>query len=80
MDREVARHVIRASFRSFGELTDLLPLLKAQCDPEEYKVLAKMIASIGAEASLTLNKHVFAAFPGLEDEFQASIDKYGRIL
>ncbi len=39
MNIDVARHVIRALFRSGRELEELIPLLKANCEPDEYRYL-----------------------------------------
>ncbi len=80
MDREVARHVIRASYRGFREICDLLPLLKDQCDEAEYTALAKIIATIGADMQLKLNQHFYDRFPGLREEVHGTVDKYGVLL
>jgi len=80
MDRDLARHVIVASFRSFRELTMLLPLLKEHCDAAEYEIFAKAIAAVGVEIQMEVRKKAFALYPDLEQEIQGKIDKYGALI
>ena len=44
MDRDVARHVIRASFQATRELTSLIPVLKEHAPSDEYRDYARRIA------------------------------------
>ena len=68
MDKELARHIVRTTFKSSAGLEDLLPLLRHHC--------AGAIADIHRE----LTTRVFSTFPELQAEVDRSIQKYGRIL
>jgi len=65
---DVARHVIRAVFRSEHELGNLLELLENHCDETEYKIYAKAIASAIASINLEVMNRIIDAHPGLEAE------------
>lgn len=80
MDINIARHVIRASFRSGQELENLLGFLKNHCDPSEYKAFATAIATAVASIQLEIVNRVVSLHPGLEDEMENTISKYGRYL
>jgi len=78
MDKEVAREVIRAAFRSGAELEKLLPMLKQHCSAEDYKDYARQVgmAIDGIDAAL-LDK-VLAQFPELNAEIEAKMAAAGR--
>jgi hypothetical protein len=80
MDKNVAREIIRAAFRSGGELEKLLSVLKDRCSAEDYKVYARQVAMAidGIHAAL-LNK-VLAQFPELAAEIEANIARSGRAM
>jgi hypothetical protein len=78
MDRDISRQVIRATLRSSGELTALLPVLKAHCAPDEYQVFSRAIAAVVAECGQQLLNRVFAEHPELEAEVDAAIAMTGR--
>ena len=80
MDQELARHIVRVTFRSWGLLTDLIPLIKKHCDTEEYQELSKSIATISGDYSSLLLDKVFAANPGLEKEVEEKIKKFGTVI
>lgn len=80
MNIDVARHVIRALFRSGRELEELIPLLKENCEADEYQVYVKAIATAIASIHLEIGNRVTASHPGLEQEIESTIDKYDRYL
>jgi hypothetical protein len=80
MDRDVARHVLRVSFRASRELGNLVPLLKEELPAAEYEPLAKGIASAVAEVGFAVMEQVFALHPELRTEVDRQIDQYGRYL
>ena len=80
MDKELARHVAIATFRSMSDLQQLIPLLKTHCSPEEYEAYLKGIASVSAAASTALLNKVFADHPEIEQEVEAKIAKYGKVI
>jgi hypothetical protein len=55
----------------------MLPLLRERCEPEEYQVYAKGIASVLAEMSLAVTNKVIAEHPELEVEVEASLATSG---
>lgn len=78
MDRDLSRHVVKATFRSARELQDLLPLLKKRASAEEYQEYLRAIAAVIAEGRQQLLNRVFAEYPDLEAEVDASIQATGR--
>ena len=80
MDKNVAREVVRAAFRSGSELENLLSLLKEHCSADDYKIYAQQVARAidGINAAL-LNK-VVAQFPELEAEIEANIARTGQAM
>ena len=71
MDKEVAREVVRAAFRSGAELQKLLRLLKERCSPEDYKDYAKQVTMAIDDIDSSLLDKVLAQFPELQDEIIA---------
>lgn len=80
MNADVARHVVRAAFRSSRELSDLLPLLKAHLNQVEYQNYAKAIAAAIAAIQLEVLNLVTVGRPELETEIETQISKYDRFL
>jgi hypothetical protein len=80
MDIDVARHIVRACFRSARELEGLLSLLKAHCGEEEYATYAKAIATAISSIHLEVMNRVTVAYPQLEKEIEVSITKHERYL
>ena len=71
MDKEVAREVVRAAFRSGAELQKLLRLLEERCSPEDYKDYAKQVTMAIDDIDAALLDKVLAQFPELQDEIIA---------
>ncbi|SHJ79757.1 hypothetical protein SAMN02745216_02276 [Desulfatibacillum alkenivorans DSM 16219] len=46
MDKQIAHHVAYEAFKASSGLANLIPLLKENCDQEEYEMLAKKIAPV----------------------------------
>ena len=80
MERDLARHVVRAAFRAERELTELLPLLKQHVDAEGYADLARDIAAAVDAINVALLAKVLSAHPDMEAEIDANIRKYDRFL
>lgn len=76
MDMDLARHVIRVAFRSSRELEDLMQLLKAHGDREEYDVFAMDIAAAIDRINTALLDKIFSSHPELRNEVETSIAKY----
>ncbi|HZP20085.1 MAG TPA: hypothetical protein VFB16_07720 [Bauldia sp.] len=80
MDIDVARHMIRAAFRTSRELEGVLQFLKEICPDEEYRPLALGIAAAIDRIGIALIEPAEAAHPELRAETEASIARYGRYL
>lgn len=78
MDIDFARLAIRAGFGAGRELETLIHITKERWEPAAHKEFTLGIARAIAEIQdATMNK-AFAAFPELEAEVDAAINKYGR--
>lgn len=80
MNIDLARHVVRAAFRSSRELSNLLPLLKENLSAGEYQHYAKAIAAAIAATQLEVVNAVTSSHPELEAEIEAQMSKYDRYL
>jgi hypothetical protein len=79
MDEKLAWHMVCVSFRTAGELQDLLGLLKENCSVEEYQNYAGRIAqAIDAVNDALLNTAI-AAHPELAARIEADLEKFGRV-
>jgi hypothetical protein len=80
MEKDVAREVVRAVFRSGGELEKLLPVLKKGCSAEEYKVYTRQVAMAVDGIHVALLNKVLKQFPELEAEIEANLARTGRAM
>jgi hypothetical protein len=80
MDKDLASHVVRVAFRSATQLSELLPLLENHCTESEYDTYEKAIADIVGRIGIDLVHRVYAAFPGLEQEFKNRLEKYRAVI
>lgn len=79
MDRTLAALVVNSTYRSGGELANLVPIIKEFCDTEEYSVLAVAIGEILQDIEERIRRPIYEAFPGLEAEIGERVNKYGRV-
>jgi len=80
MEIDLARHVVRAAFRSSRELGDLLPFLKEHLNAKECEGYAKTIASAVAAIQVAVLNKLMVEHPSLEAEIDVTIAKYDRYL
>jgi hypothetical protein len=80
MQRDLAKHVVRAVFRSRRHLEELLPLLKETCDEGEYDEYRRAIAMAIFSIQNEILKRVLSADRHLEEEIESDIRRYGRVL
>ena len=71
MDKELAREVVAAAFRSGAELEKLLVVLKQRCSPPDYKAYARQVEMAIDGIDEALLDKVLAEFPELRDEIEA---------
>ena len=79
MDIDLARRMIRAQFASSKPLEAMIPELKEQLEPEEYKTWLLAIAKVIAEGGFEIMNRAFAEHPELEAEVEAALkvrDRY----
>jgi hypothetical protein len=80
IDVNLARHVARCVFLSSRQISELIPILKENCSPDECKDYTKGIATVLAHINFELMNKLCAEHPQLEKEIEADIAKYGRYL
>lgn len=80
MDKNIAREVVRAAFRSGSELENLLGLLKERCSAEDYKIYARQVARAIDGINVALLNKVLAQFPELKAEIEANLHRTGRAI
>jgi hypothetical protein len=80
MDQELGRHVLAVGFHSLSLLESLIPILKKNCDENEYNEYAKSIAMVSAEMTTAVFNKVFHEHPELETEVEQKIEKYGQFI
>ena len=80
MEKALAKYVAAVAIRSSTQLTSLVPLLKGQCDPEEYKTYAIALASAAGHLNTELVNLVFSKYPEIKNEVEDEIKKYGLVL
>ena len=79
MDRQLAKHVVVTGFRSMSDVTDLLPILQKHCTPDEYSAYRSAITELAGAIVTQVINPAFAGQPGLEQEVEASVNKYSKI-
>jgi fibrillarin-like rRNA methylase len=80
MHKEIAHHIAYESFRISSMLNNLIPILKENCDKDEYEFLAKKIAAISGDIGLELLNYVFSKYPDIKDEIDGKIQKYSTLI
>ena len=80
MDQDLARHVIRTSFRTTRELGNLLAMMKQHLNEQEYRNYSHGIATAIDAIQVALLNTTFASHPELKAEVENSINKYDCFL
>lgn len=80
MEKDLAWHVITSAFRSTDPLQELLPLLKEHCSKAEYDEYGKAVARAIHCVQTELIDRVISAHRDIEQQIEARIQKYGRVL
>jgi hypothetical protein len=80
MDRDLAREIIRRSYRSGSELEGLIGVLKARCNAEDYKFFARQVAMAIDGIHVALVDKVLSRYPELEAEMEANLARTGRVM
>jgi hypothetical protein len=72
MDKELARHIVRTTFRSSAGLEELLPLLRRHCREEEARTYELAIAGAIADIHRELTTRVFLLSPNWRQKRSAA--------
>ena len=80
MDRELARDVIRAAYRSGAELEKLVVTLKERASPEDYKDFMRQVAIAIDGIHVALVHKVLVRYPELDAEMQSNLARTGRVM
>jgi len=80
MDKELARDVIRAAYRSGAELEKLGVTLKERASPETYKDFMRQVAVAIDGIHVALVDKVLVRYPELDAEMQSNLARTGRVM
>ena len=79
MDDKLAWEMVRVSFRTAGELQQLLGLLKENCSAKDYQSYAARIAQAIDAVNHALLNTAIAAHPEFAARIEADLESYGRV-
>ena len=79
MNDKLAWEMVRVSFRTAGELQQLLGLLKEDCSAEDYQNYAARIAQAIDAVNHALLNTAIAAHPEFVARIDADLESYGRV-
>ncbi len=77
--KDLAWDMIRVSFCIGRQLRDLLPRLKEQCGPKEYRDHARALAGALNGVNTALIDRALAAHPELSTRIETELAESGRI-
>jgi hypothetical protein len=80
MDKDLAREIIRTSYRSGNELGALIGVLKARCNAEDHKYFARQVAMAIDGIHVALVDKVLSRYPELATEMEANLARTGRVM
>lgn len=80
MNKDLAREIIRAAFRSGAELETLIGLLKERCTAEDYQFFLRQIAMAIDGIHVALTDEAVKRFPELEAEMEGNVTRTGRVM
>ena len=80
MDKDLAREVIRAAYRSGSELEKLIGVLKERCSADDYKLYLRQVATAIDGIHVALVDKVLTRYPELEAEMQANLARTGKVM
>lgn len=78
MEKELARHLALTAWKSFTDLTRVIPLLQQHCTDVERQTYVKAIGAAGAAINDEILDRVFAAYPDLKQDLETKIAKYQK--
>jgi hypothetical protein len=79
MNKSTAWQAIQTTFRCSAELQKLLQLLKQELSADEYRPLARGIATAIDTINVQVMEPALKAHPDLEHKIESDLAKFGRI-
>jgi len=79
MDSEVARMIVNSAMLASRQVGELIHLLKAHCDEAAYEELGLSIGKVVYELG-ELREAACRHSPGLKEQLEENLEKYGRLV
>ena len=79
MDKELAREIVIAAYRSSSYLDSLMPVLKQHCSEAEYAPFRATIPKLIVAIHDQLVQRAYVLHPELAAEVGAHIEKFGQL-
>jgi len=80
MNKDIAREIIRASFKCGSELESLLPALKKGCSAKDYNDYTRRVAKAIDGIQSALLNDTLKRFPELKSEIEQNLKRTGRAM
>lgn len=80
MDKNIARHVAKVALRCCDELNILVSFVEHHGDEAQSKAFANGVACATEAIRREVIRRMYAKYPELEQEIDASIKTYGIVL
>jgi hypothetical protein len=78
VDRDLAKLILSATYRSGAELAHLVPFIKEHCDKEDYERISIAIATVLHELDSTIRRPIYQEHPDVEREIEDRVERFGR--
>ena len=79
MNERTAWQAIQTAFRCGNELQRLLPTLKKNCTPDEYRQFARGVAAAMDAVNVQVLDRALTAHPALKARIEDQLTKTGRV-
>jgi len=80
MQKPVAKHIVRAAFRSSAQLQEILAFAKLHCSAADYRVVRKSVATAIMGIHEEVVDKILEKHPALKREIEDSITRFGVII
>jgi hypothetical protein len=78
VDRDIAKIILNATYRSGRELADLVPFVKEHCDERDYERISIAIATVLHDLGSTIQQPIYQEHPDVECEIEDRVERFGR--
>jgi hypothetical protein len=79
MTEDLARLIALTGFRSSAMLGELVPVLKQHCSDAEYQDFRDAITLAMTAIETSVTRKAKALVPGIDAEWAAKVNDYGRV-